>query len=207
MLKSIAGIAVFVILGSCWVSATGSTEPDSLADSPPTELAVARAQPGPEGWSLLDHEGGTVRDRDFHGRFRLMAFGYTSCPDICPTTLSDLAEIMDDLGHLARYVVPLFVTIDPQRDTQAVLADYVAHFDPRIVAITGAEAQLESVRQAYGVVTVPGPVSEDGSYFIAHSASRYLVGPGGDRIQDFDHDHQPEVIVTYLRQLFARIGL
>ena len=178
--------------------------------STPTELAAVPAQdlsaPDPIAWSLVDQDGRVVQDRDFHGRFRLMVFGYTSCPDICPTALADLAEAMEGLGDLGRFVIPVFVTIDPRRDTRAVLADYVAHFDPRIVALTGSEAHLGALRKAYHVVSVPGPVSTDGSYVIAHSALSYLVGPSGERIRAFAHDTEPGEVVLYLKHLFARIG-
>lgn len=161
---------------------------------------------GDGGWLLVDQAGRQMRDQSFHGRFRLMMFGYTSCPDVCPTALSELAEVMDRLGDLGRFVVPVFVTVDPQRDTRVVLAGYVGHFDPRIVALTGTEAQLRSLRRAYGALAVPGPVSADGDYVISHSAARYLIGPSGERIQDFADDDSPDVIVAYLARLFRRIG-
>ena len=114
---------------------------------------------------------------------------------------------MDRLGDQARYVVPVFVTIDPNRDTPVVLAEYVTNFHPSTVGLTGTEEQIKSIRSAYGVISIPGPKSEDGTYFLAHSALKYLVGPDGEPIESFSHDDPPEVLVVYLKKLFQRMGV
>ena len=189
-------ITAFVAIWLASTSATAETN-QSEKDAPKTIT----------GWRLTDHQGRPVREQDLRGRFKLMVFGYTFCPDVCPTALGDISTVMDRLGDQARFVIPVFVTIDPRRDTPPVLAEYVANFHPRTIGLTGTEAQIKSVREAFGVVSVPGPADKDGSYFVAHSALKYLVGPGGEAVHSFSHDDPPDVVVAYLKKLFQRIGI
>ena len=119
--------------------------------------AVATA--GPRGdaaenrapFALVDHTGAAVTDQDFLGRFMLIFFGYTSCPDICPTDLTVMSEAVDLLGDAGDMVQPIFVTIDPARDTVEVMADYVKHFHPRMVGLTGTPDQVSAIGTRYGV--------------------------------------------------------
>jgi protein SCO1/2 len=143
-------------------------------------------------FTLVDHRGRTLTDQDFRGAFMFVYFGYTFCPDICPTELQSMSEALDALGPLAKRVQPIFVTIDPERDTVAVLADYVANFHPRMVGLTGTPAQVAVVAKAYGVFygkvssNNPEPGMErDEDYLMSHSSFVYLMDPEGRRSAAF----------------------
>jgi protein SCO1/2 len=103
-------------------------------------------------FQLIDAASGRqVTDRDFRGKWLLVFFGYTRCPDVCPTTLSEVADTLAKLGPSAGVVQPLFITLDPKSDTQQVLADYTAAFDPRILALTGSPDRIAAAARVYGV--------------------------------------------------------
>ena len=107
----------------------------------------------------------------------LVFFGYTYCPDVCPTTLGDIAETMAELGSLSAKVQPLFVTIDPARDTTRVLAEYTAAFDPRILGLTGSAAQVAAAARTYNVSYARRGLGDD--YSMDHTATIYVVRPDG----------------------------
>jgi protein SCO1/2 len=138
-------------------------------------------------FSLTDHTGRAVTDRDFRGRTLMVFFGFTQCPDVCPTELQVVAEVLEKLGPRAAQVAPLFVTIDPERDTPEILAQYVALFDPRITGLTGTPEQIAQIARAYRVfyakVTPPGA----STYTMDHSALLYLMGPDGGFRAVFRH--------------------
>ncbi|MEK7245477.1 MAG: SCO family protein, partial [Pseudomonadota bacterium] len=100
---------------------------------------------------LVDHTGRNVTDRDYRGYFTLVFFGFTMCPDVCPTTLQNIATVMQLLGDDGANIRPLFVTVDPERDTPATLAGYVTIFDPRIVGLTGTPEQIAQIARAYRI--------------------------------------------------------
>ena len=131
-------------------------------------------------FTLVNGRGQTVTDRTFRGKYMLVYFGYTHCPDVCPTTLSDIAAALKELGPKAEQVVPIFITVDPARDTPAVMERYAALFSPRIVGLSGSPAQIAAVAGEYHVyyakhVTGPGP----DDYSMDHSSVIYLMGPNG----------------------------
>lgn len=128
---------------------------------------------------LTDHRGRTRRDTDFRGKFMLVYFGYTTCPDICPTDLQQMGQAMEMLGAAASEVVPIFITLDPQRDTRKLLAQYVPSFHPQIVGLTGSEAGIRRVAQAYRVYYEKVPVDGWLRYTIDHSSFIYLMGRDG----------------------------
>lgn len=137
---------------------------------------------------LTDQTGRGVTDADFRGRWMLVYFGYTYCPDICPTTLQTIASAMGTLGPDAAKVVPIFVTIDPARDTPKVLAAYVKLFDPRLVGLTGTAAQIAAVAHAYHVYYAREPGSSAKSYAMDHSSFIYLMDPQGRFVTLFRPD-------------------
>lgn len=158
-------------------------------------------------YGLIDQTGKPAGPDRFKGRFSLVVFGYTACPDVCPTALAHVATVMEELGPRANYVLPVFVTFDPARDTPEVLGEYVSHFDKRTLALTGSPAAIKSVQEGYGVLSIPGPKEEDGTYFISHTAAKYLIGPDGSHVESFSHDDAPEQIAVYLKKIFARMGM
>lgn len=147
---------------------------------------------------LIDHTGRTVTERDYLGQVLLVFFGYTFCPDVCPTTLHGVAEALDHLGPLADQVQPLFVTIDPERDTPTHLADYVGHFDRRIVGLSGSPEQVRKAAKAYHARFAK--VGEDSdSYLMDHTAMLYVMGRDGEFIAHLPHDVPGKRIAEYLR--------
>lgn len=131
-------------------------------------------------FTLIDGAGRTITDRDLRGRFALIYFGYTFCPDVCPTTLATMAGALAALGPDAEEVRPVFITVDPQRDTPAVVRDYVAAFSPRLVGLTGTPEAIAAAARAYRVYYAPhrtgaGP----GDYTMDHSSILYLMDRQG----------------------------
>jgi protein SCO1/2 len=131
-------------------------------------------------FALIGPDGQTMTDRSFPRQWLLVFFGYTFCPDLCPTTLSDIANAMDALGPYAKRVTPLFVTVDPKRDTPEILKTYTANFDKRIVGLTGSAAAIAAVLKAYRVYAAERPAEDGkGPTLFDHSGTIYLMKPSG----------------------------
>lgn len=131
-------------------------------------------------FSLVDQTGKRVTDQDFRGRYMLVFFGYTNCPDICPAGLQMISAAMQKLGKRADDIVPVFITLDPQRDSQDVMASYLKSFDPRIVGLTGSDSEIAQVAKAYRVyVQKNTDKSDPKNYSVDHSALFYLMGKDG----------------------------
>jgi protein SCO1/2 len=149
--------------------------------APPSALAQNTAPP--EGASLrfaltAASDGAAITEQTYRGQWLVVYFGYTSCPDVCPTTLLDIGQALDALGPRAGAVRALFITVDPKRDTQGVLAEYLKSFDPRLVALTGTPAQIAAAAKDFHVFHERQD-SDDGSYSIDHSAFIYLIDRAG----------------------------
>ena len=145
-------------------------------------------------FSLVDTNGRTVTDRDFRGRYALVYFGYTSCPDVCPLALHDMAAALDRLGPRAAQVQPVFVTVDPQRDTPAVLRAYATAIDPRLVALTGSENAIGTALRAFRVQRearhLAGRPHDD--YLVDHTSVLFLLGPDGRFVAPVRADEPPD---------------
>ena len=142
-------------------------------------------------FSLVDSGGKTVTDRDFRGRFMLVYFGYTHCPDACPTTLNDIALALDKLPEAARArVVPIFITVDPQRDTPSTMGDYTAAFSPAIVGLSGSAQAVGAAEAAYHVYAQRHDLPH-GGYAMDHSSIVYVMGPDGGFIGVIDTGTKP----------------
>lgn len=150
---------------------------------------------------LQTHRGDVVTDQDFLGRFLLVFFGYTYCPDVCPTSLQTLADVMDLLGEDGRQVQPLFISVDPARDTPALLGEYVSAFHPSLIGLTGSQAAIESVTRKYRV-KFNRAGGEGDSYFIDHTAAIFLMAPDGRYLRRFSHDSTADSMAETLRELF-----
>ncbi|MFQ5784316.1 MAG: SCO family protein [Alphaproteobacteria bacterium] len=202
----IAAGAVF--LGYSYVARVTAQDAAETASSP--EIG------GP--FTLVDHTGRTVTDRDFRGKLMLVYFGYTFCPDVCPTDLQIIGDAMDILGKAGNDVQPIFVTIDPERDTVAVMADYVGNFHPRLLGLTGTEEQIAAAAKAYRVAyfKVFYPPFEDddenaagdtndengddnADYLMNHSAFTYLMGRDGRYLGVFPNGARPEDMAAEIR--------
>ena len=153
-------------------------------------------------FSLVDHRGQPARDTDFRGRYMLVYFGYTFCPDICPSALQIMAAALDGLeAPRSDRITPVFITVDPGRDTAAHLADYVGSFHPRMVGLTGSGEQIAAAAKAYRVYF--GKSADSGSasdYLMDHSSIIFLMGPDGGYVTHFTHATAPERIVAALRK-------
>jgi protein SCO1/2 len=137
-------------------------------------------------FTLTDQTGKTLTDQDFRGRYMLVFFGFTHCPDICPAELQVMSATLDELGLKAAQVVPVFITLDPERDTQAVVGEYVKNFAPGFVGLTGSPEAIAEAAKAYRVAYSKFQEDETtGDYSIDHSALVYLMGPDGNYITHF----------------------
>lgn len=156
-------------------------------------------------FTLTDHNGNTVTDADFRGRYMLIYFGFTYCPDVCPTTLATIAQALDLVGEKAEAIVPILITVDPQRDTPEQLKMYVSHFSPRLVALTGTPEQIAEVAKEYRVYYAK--VAEEGSdpdaYTMDHSTITYLMAPDGTYLRHFGHATTAEQMAEQLREAIA----
>lgn len=153
-------------------------------------------------FTLTDHTGKRVSDADFRGRNMLLFFGFTYCPDVCPTALQVMAATMDKLGAKADRVVPLFITVDPERDTAELLAQYVATFHPKLLGLTGTREEIDTVLKAYRVYAqrVEDPKSTAG-YTMNHSTIVYLMGPDGQYRTHFTHATSVDAMYERLSKL------
>jgi cytochrome oxidase Cu insertion factor (SCO1/SenC/PrrC family) len=148
-------------------------------------------------FTLTDQNGKPRSDADFRGQYLLVFFGYTNCPDVCPTTLQTLSDALGKLGPDAAKVTPIFITIDPERDTAQALKAYAANFDPRLVALTGSPAQIAQVAKEYRVYYAKA--GEGPSYSMDHTALVYLMGPDGAYLEMFAPQMSADEIAKELR--------
>jgi len=153
-------------------------------------------------FTLTDHTGRTVQEKDFAGRYLALYFGFTRCPDICPTSLTALSEIMTALGPQADRLTPIFITVDPERDTIELMRDYVGAFDPRTVGLTGSATAIAKLAQGWGIYYRKVPTSQ-GDYTMDHSASIYLMGPDYRLRAILDLHSHPEDITPALTKIRA----
>ena len=154
-------------------------------------------------FTLVDQHGKTVTDRDFRGRHMLVFFGFTHCPDICPAELQVISASLDELGPKAEEVVPIFVTLDPERDTPEVMADYVKNFGSRFVGLTGSAEAIAEAAKAYRVAFSKFENKDavgDDNYSIDHSAFVYLMGRDGEYITHFNYGAPAAKMTESLRR-------
>jgi protein SCO1/2 len=160
-------------------------------------IPQAAAIGGP--FHLTDQQGRPVTDQDMKGRPFLVFFGFTHCPEVCPTTLFDISEIFRNLGSDADRAGALFITVDPERDTPAMMKEYMANFDPHLRGLTGAPAELATVIKEYRVYAKKVPTA-DGSYTMDHTAIVYLMDKEGRFVAPFSLKRRPEESAAALRQ-------
>lgn len=188
-MKTIAKTALYFIAGfTLMLVAIGTSHADEAA-------------PVGSRFILNNHNGKIVMDRDFQGSFMLVAFGYTYCPDICPTALSNMAAALDELGDRARQIVPIFISVDPERDTPARLREYVPHFHPRLVGLSGPAGMIDRVTSGYRAIykKVPSTDGDPKNYTIDHTASIYLMAPDGKFLVKFAHAMNPGEMANRIR--------
>lgn len=159
-------------------------------------------------FTLTDHNGNRVSAADFRGKWQLVFFGFTHCPDICPTTLAYMARALDSLGGQTGKLAPLFITVDPTRDTPDVMAEYVAAFHPELIGLTGSEDDIAAAAKAFRVYheRIDQQGAPDG-YTIAHSGHIYLMTPQGRFETVFREADQPaQTMAKRIRILMETSG-
>ena len=182
-----------IALSNCSPNASRS------ADAPPLAGATIG---GP--FQLIDQDGKPVSDRDFAGRYRIMYFGYTFCPDVCPTDMQNLGAAMRQLDKtdpkLSTRITPIFVSVDPARDTPAVLKPFVSAFYPRLVGLTGSASAIAATAKEYRVFYQRQPATPDGGYIVQHSDQAILFGPDGKPLAIVPVSESPQAIVATLER-------
>lgn len=173
-------------------------------------LSNLRQEPGPivvttgeaeigGTFSLIDQNGVRRNDQEFRGRYMLVFFGFTFCPDICPTTLAILSAALDDIGPLADEIVPILISVDPERDTPEILKPYLSAFGPEFVGLTGTKEEIDNAVGAYRAFyqILDG---EGDDYLVDHSTIIYLMDGEGKYVTNYDLNMGPAAIAADLRQ-------
>ena len=172
----------------------------AIAVIPWSGVPAARAAAIGGPFQLTDHTGQTVTEESFDDRYLLVYFGYAWCPDVCPTELLIIGQAVDELGALGDEVQPLFITVDPVRDTVEALAEYVPSFHPRLVGLTGSDEQIRDAAQAYRVYYRLNEPDEDGEYLVDHTSYIYFMDPDGDYVTHFVFGQGPEKMAEIIRK-------
>lgn len=208
---------IFVVLGAltlCFTLIGGiyfAVGPDyfssfidpSFKISKQTSTASKGAQIGGP-FELVDHTGAVVTNADYAGKFTLIYFGYTYCPDVCPTSLTTMTDALKSLGSKAKDIVPLFITVDPKRDTVEQLRMYISHFHPRLVGLTGTEEQVAKAAKAFRVYFAKQKESAPGAndYLVDHSSIVLFMGQKGQYLTHFGHAVSAEAMAERLQKFF-----
>jgi cytochrome oxidase Cu insertion factor (SCO1/SenC/PrrC family) len=205
-LALVLGVSLAALL-VVWQFGKSETRVDTLRSDAQTVSPGQTVPPNtaPIGgpFALINQDGKQVTDLQFRGKYLLIYFGYTYCPDLCPTGLQTIAHALDQLGSDAKKVQTLYITIDPARDTPAKLKEYVASFHPDIIGLTGSAAQIAAVAKEYQVYYAKGEMVDDKDYTMDHSGYIYLMDPEGKFITTFDEEADPTSIIKTLRAKWA----
>ena len=189
----VAGFLIGAVAGATVLALSGSGTGPAVATSGTALIG------GP--FTLIDQHGKTVTDKDFRGRFMLVFFGFTHCPDICPAELQVMSASLDALGPEAAEVVPIFITLDPERDTQAAMAGYVKNFGSRFVGLTGTPDSIAAAAKAYRIAYSKFQDDTTSSdYSIDHSALVYLMGKNGEYVTHFAYGTPADKMTETLRR-------
>lgn len=170
-------------------------------DAPPNAAAIG----GP--FTLIDQDGKSRSDADFRGKYLLIYFGYTYCPDMCPTGLQSMSRALDQLGdESTKQVQPLFITIDPARDTPSKMKEYIASFHPAIIGLTGSAEQISAIAKEYQVYYKKGDNVDEHDYVMDHSSLIYLMDGQGKFVATFPEQVDPAKLVEALRDKGVKIS-
>lgn len=154
-------------------------------------------------FTLTSHEGKRVTEKDFQGKYMLVAFGYTYCPDICPGELQTISNALDALGPKADNIVPVFISVDPERDTVPQLAGYVQNFSPRIVGLTGTSEEIKAAAKVYRAFYKKEPSATPGDYAMSHSTFMYVMSPAGEYVTHFNYGITSEDMTAKLKKILG----
>lgn len=170
-------------------------------DTPEIDAIDVSSESYPNDFHLTDHRGKVVRLSDFRGKIVALFFGFTQCPDVCPTTLTEFSQVYRELGHDADQVQVLFVTIDPERDTQQLLAEYVPAFDRRFIGLHGSPEEIRRVAEAYKVTYQKVPTGEGKFYTLDHTAYIFLFDRAGRLRLKVPHGQSAPALVRLIREI------
>jgi protein SCO1/2 len=195
--SSASGIARFrIILWTLVVLAALVATALFFFKPPATPIGVTGAP-----FALNSTKGGTFTQADLKGTPSLVFFGYTFCPDVCPTTMADIASWRQELGLGEDKLRTIFVTVDPDRDTRQVLTQYLAAFDPEATGLVGDAAQTEAVKASFGVFSEKGPADKNGYYAVNHTANVFLIGKNGEFEGTIDYGENKENAEAKIKRL------
>ncbi len=197
MFKTKEALLALLLLAAAALGAFLWLKADQMPQLGRTVVSGQIAIGGP--YALTDQDGKPRASTDFRGQYQLVYFGYTFCPDVCPTTLALMAAALDKMGVDQNRIVPVFITIDPQRDKPDVLKKYMAAFGPRFVGLTGTPEEIAKVEKEFRVYAKKGPV-ENGTYAMDHSSVIYLMGPDGKLASFYDDVTTPEELARDLKK-------
>jgi protein SCO1/2 len=197
-------VSLFLIMAVWNIVIQGSSPPQEL-------LGVLRAEPKPlKSFELVDQNGRLINEQVFKDKWSLVFFGYTSCPDICPTTLNVLNVVMGILGKgdgaLLSDTQVVFVSVDPERDTTARLADYMAFFNKDFIGLTGDKKNIDNITQQFSAGYMIEKETAPGQYMVGHTSAVFLVGPMVELVAAFSQPHNPETIVSQYQGVRAYIS-
>ncbi len=193
-LKTVRWVALFAVAvallmtGGLWLLREAARAPA------PATVAIG----GP--FALTDHSGRAVSDQDYRGAYMLIYFGYINCPDICVPALNNMSAALDELGAAGDAIQPIFITVDPARDTVEALAGYVPRFHPRLVGLTGAARQIKVVSAAYSVFYKAEEHAGDDDYPVGHSGYVYLMGPDGGFLTVMSHAKSGAAMAAQIKE-------
>ena len=182
--RAILVVVIGLLVGAAAAIAVFPEARQRLLPSPGPTVSGKALVGGP--FSLIDDTGKRVTDKDFRGRYMLVLFGFTSCPDICPAGLQLMSAALESLGKKADRITPIFISVDPERDTPQKLAEYVKNFSPHLVGLTGTPEEAAAAAKAYKVYFKKVPNADSpGDYGMDHTSIIYLMDPNGDFIAHF----------------------
>ncbi|WP_433995723.1 SCO family protein [Bradyrhizobium tropiciagri] len=184
----------------------GYAVPSARSAAETMDILMWNREPVGGPFELTDQAGKLRTDRDFRGRLMLVYFGFTYCPDVCPTDLQAIGLALDKLGSDADSVQPIFITVDPERDTASHLAEYVPLFHPRLIGLTGSDEAIRKVADAYKVYYARVPLKDAGDYTVDHTAYIYLMDRDGSYLGFFPPGTSADRMVEIIKPRLAAPG-
>ncbi len=204
ILKLVALVLIVIGMGALVFGIVGRGFTGSDQQKPGSSQSTTRGKAQVGGpFQLLDKNGAEVTDMNYRGKYMLVYFGYTFCPDVCPTSLGEMSDAMDLLSPAQREkVVPIFISVDPARDTPEVVGDYVTHFHESMVGLSGTVEGVTAAAKAYRAYFSLGDADAQGNYPVDHTSYTYLMGPDGQFVTAFRHATPGKKIAEALASMF-----
>jgi cytochrome oxidase Cu insertion factor (SCO1/SenC/PrrC family) len=199
--RMIAALLVFALAINA-ATAEDAPPDQAAAEQMMDDLMYGRGTVGGP-FTLIDHTGRTRKDSDFRGKLMIVYFGYTFCPDVCPADLMAISQALDALGPAADGIQPIFITVDPERDSK-VLAEYVRAFHKSLIGLTGSPEEIRKVANAYKAFYAKVPSAHDSDYAIDHTGVIYLMGRSGEYLGFMPPQTGPEKLTEILRKYLLK---